>query len=35
MLAHVSVAWAPDLRRSVHLLQPDYASFLRFSPILP
>ena len=31
MLAHVRVAWATDLRRLVHLLQPEYASFLRVS----
>ena len=35
MLAHVRVAWATDLRHLAHLLQPEYASLLRFSPILP
>ena len=35
MLAHVRVAWATDLRHLVHLLQPEYASFLRFPRFFP
>lgn len=35
MLAHVQVTLTIDSRRLPHLLQPEYASLLRFSPILP
>lgn len=35
MFAHVRVACITDTHRLIHLLQPERASFLRFSPILP
>lgn len=35
MLAHVRAACTTDTHRLIHLVQPEYASFLRFCPILP
>ena len=35
MLAHVRAACTTDTRRLIHLVQPEYALFLRSPTILP
>lgn len=35
MLAHVRATCTTDTHRLIHLVQPEYASPLRFCPILP